>query len=64
MPTLSPTRWHSKHICLSSLGMLGRNQLNSILFEDHTTFKNGYLKRAKKGRELTNNNNKNKRKQV
>ena len=41
--TLSPARWHGKHIYLSSLGMLGTTQLNStqFLYADHMTFDNG-----------------------
>ena len=35
--SLSPAIWHDKHTYLSSLGMLGITQLNSILFADHIT---------------------------
>ena len=43
---LSPSRRHGKHTYLSSFGMLGTIQLNSILFADHITLNNGYMKRA------------------
>ena len=39
-------------------------QLNSILFADHITFNNGYMKRAHTRQIMTNNNNHSKRKQV
>ena len=48
---------------LSSLGMLGTTQLNSILFADYITFNNGHMKRAHTRQKMINNNN-NKRKQV
>ena len=58
---LSPSRWHGKHTYLSSLGMLGSTQLNSILFADHITFNNGYMKHAHTRQRFSNNNNNNKR---
>ena len=41
--------------------MLGTTQLNSILFVDHITFNNGYMKRAHTRQRMTNNNNNYKR---
>ena len=61
---LSPARWHDKHTHLSSLGMLGTTQLNSIFFADHIIFNNRHLKHAHTRQRMTNNNNNNKRKQV
>ena len=60
---LSPARWHDKHTYLSSLGMLGTTRPNSIVFADHITFNNGYMKHAHTRQRMSNNNN-NKRKQV
>ena len=60
--TLSPARWHGKHTYLFSVGYW--IQLNSILFADHITFNNAYMKRAYTKQKMTNNNNNNKRKQV
>ena len=51
-------------IDLSSFGMLDATQLNSILFADHITFNNVYVKRAHTRKRLTNNNNKNKSKKT
>ena len=61
---ISPVRWHGKHTYLSSLGMLCTTQINLILFADHITFNNGYMKRAHTRQRMSNNNNNNKRKQV
>ena len=61
---ISRYRWYSIHTFLSSLGMLGITQLKSILFADHITFSNAYLKRFHTRQRMTNNNNNNKRKQV
>ena len=58
---LSPPRWHGKHTHLSSLGIPARTQLNSVLFADHITFKNGYMKRVHTIQRMTNNNNNNKK---
>ena len=44
--------------------MLGTTQLISILFADHITFYNGYMKRAHTRQRMANDNNNNKRKQV
>ena len=62
--TLSPAKWHGKHTYLSNLGMLGTTQVNSILFADHITFNNGYMKHAHSTQRMTNNKNNNKRKHV
>ena len=51
--TLFPARWHSKHTYLSSLGMLGTTQLDSIFFSDHITFNNGYMKRTHTRQRMT-----------
>ena len=61
---LTPARWHGKHTYLSSLGMLGITQVGSILFADHITFNNGYMKHAHTRQRMSNNNNNNKKKQV
>ena len=55
--SLSPATWDDKHAYLSSLGMFGTTHLNSILFADHTTFNNGYMKRAHIRQGMTNDNN-------
>ena len=39
-------------------------QLNSILFADHVSFNNGYMKYTHARQKLTNNNNNKQRKQV
>ena len=39
-------------------------QLKSVLSADHTTFKNGFMKRAHSSQRMTKNNNNNKRKQA
>ena len=38
------------------------SQLHSILFTDHITFNNGYMKRAHTRHRMTNNNDNNKKK--
>ena len=57
-------RWYGKHTYLSSLGMLGTIQLNSILFADHIKFNDGYIKRAYTRQRMSNDNYNNERKQV
>ena len=41
--------------------MLGTTQLNSILFADHITFNNEYMKPAHTRQRMANNNNNNER---
>ena len=60
LSALSPARWRGKHTYLSSLGLLGTTQLNSIFIVDHIKFNNGYMKRADTRQRMTNNNKENK----